>query len=491
MNARKFTLLHQVLLAATLATGFATFWLLLSIWLSMSILASWAGSHRGSREDVVVASDGTPLISNTTFDDPTVSTYRDLTGRAHAVLETKDMLQGVYLVADQGTPGILSGRLPWEQRLNAFVNEREPEVNWFFMHDGNAQGAGYFVAFHSVSNRRIGFIGLSGFRSEPVPESEWIPVRGELIAAYSMWSSVPVWLNSDRARALRPESWDIPPHMVYVPSGQRLVRVDLGARTIESVFESPEPIVSMGVPILSSYSFGQLKKEQPILVRTKEKIYALDHNHKVVKVFVFPTEIDRESLVRWYETADGAAIVDSLRTAAPAMAHNTAERMVYRVANDGKIENSTELTLPADSRLNDQQGTLMALAIPAPAVLVAIESVLATTTPFRDAPAAVRATFANSWPGLAAVVALSCGVAAMAWRRSCRFGQSRRDQVIWSAFVFLFGVPAYVGFLLHRRWPIRESCPNCHAQAARDRPGCAECGTRFPEPAQKGTEIFA
>ena len=28
-----------------------------------------------------------------------------------------------------------------------FVNEQEPTVNWFFVHDGKPDGAGYFVAY--------------------------------------------------------------------------------------------------------------------------------------------------------------------------------------------------------------------------------------------------------------------------------------------------------------------------------------------------------
>ena len=66
-----------------------------------------------------------------------------------------------------------------------------------------------------------------------------------------------------------------------------------------------------------------------------------------------------------------------------------------------------------------------------------------------------------------------------------------REQFAWAVFVLLFGLPAYVGFLLYRRWPIRQPCPNCQAQAPRDRVACAECGTRFPDPALKGIEIFA
>ena len=52
------------------------------------------------------------------------------------------------------------------------MDERDPSVTWFFVHDGQPQGAGYFVGYERVSNRRVGFIGLAGFRSHSVPAAE-------------------------------------------------------------------------------------------------------------------------------------------------------------------------------------------------------------------------------------------------------------------------------------------------------------------------------
>jgi hypothetical protein len=67
----------------------------------------------------------------------------------------------------------------------------------------------------------------------------------------------------------------------------------------------------------------------------------------------------------------------------------------------------------------------------------------------------------------------------------------KREQVAWLAFVFVLGLPAFAGFLLSRRWVIRQPCTTCHALAPRDRPECVKCGTRFPDPALLGIEIFA
>ena len=105
--------------------------------------------------------------------------------------------------------------------------------------------------------------------------------------------------------------------------------------------------------------------------------------------------------------------------------------------------------------------------------------------------AAFAAMLKQAWPSLLAVLALSSLLAAIAWRRARAFGLSRREQLVWAGFVLLFGVPAAVGFLLHRRWPVREPCPSCHLRCARDRDACAECGAPFPAPTLKGIEIFA
>ena len=93
--------------------------------------------------------------------------------------------------ASRETPGFFSRQAGWAERLTAFVNEREPTVNWFFVHDGKPDGAGYFVGYERTSNRRVGFIGMSGFRSGPVPAADWIPVRGE-----TDMSSAPVSIYS-------------------------------------------------------------------------------------------------------------------------------------------------------------------------------------------------------------------------------------------------------------------------------------------------------
>jgi hypothetical protein len=68
---------------------------------------------------------------------------------------------------------------------------------------------------------------------------------------------------------------------------------------------------------------------------------------------------------------------------------------------------------------------------------------------------------------------------------------SDRHAHAWAIFVFLWGVPGYIGYLAHRRWPVTERCSQCFLETPRDRDDCLHCHTPFPPPARVGTEIFA
>ena len=491
MIARKFSLLRQLALAVTLATGFGTLWFMLVAWLGTSIQQAWQGGNRPVFERLEVRSDGTLLIHSFPQDNLSEATYRDLKGVVQDAPDNNDVLSAVQLFGTPApeTPGFFSRQAGWAERLTAFVDEREPTVNWFFVHDGKPDGAGYFAAYERTSNRRVGFIGMSGFRSGPVPAADWIPVRG------GPTSSAPVSIYSGHAWVLRPAGGDVPPRLVYLPSGSKLRQADLNARTVTTVFETPEPIESVGIPTLAYWSTGHSTTEQPILVRTNRQIHELDQQHHVKKVFSLPAEVDPRSAVQWYQIKSGQAIAVIDPLPSTGQRDNVSRQLVYRIKADGAIEDQFAVDLQAGSSAPDgaTQALLLALVLPVPAILFAIGAFLVIANdPPQSYPAAITALLKDSWPSLLiAVLALSIVLAILVQRRSRAFGLSRREQIAWSVFVLLFGLPALVGFRLYRRWPIRQPCPNCQAQAPRDRVACAECGMRFPDPSLKGTEIFA
>lgn len=134
---------------------------------------------------------------------------------------------------------------------------------------------------------------------------------------------------------------------------------------------------------------------------------------------------------------------------------------------------------------------LTAVAIPGPAPLFVVEAAAASNDQNRSYPAALAAMMAASLPWLVAVAVLATALAVAAWRRAGAFGLPARERAGWTAFVGLFGLPGWVGFRLHRRWPARAACPRCGARTPRDRSSCLACGEAFPAPAATGIEIFA
>jgi hypothetical protein len=494
MVARKTPLLRPVLLAATLAAGFGTLWIVPVTWLGVAILEAWPGRSRPPQESLVVATDGTPLIQSMRLDNhQTLVTYRDLDGRVRSDLERK-FQNPAFLYGEAEDPFL--SRPDWSQRIKVFVNEREPDSVWYFVHDGHPAGSGYFVGYERVSNHRIGFIGLSGFRDQSVAPEDRIPVRGDRIRDYNQyWSSVPLAISQGVGWVWQLHRVDVPPRLVHVPSGNLLRLVDLSARTIATVFEAPEPIVSVSVPAIASYYGNEPTEPRPILVRAGQTVYRLDHGYKLIGTFTIPAEIGRRDALLWYEIGAGRALAVYSRPEAGKVVDGGAQsQTILRIAADGTIRDSRELTLRARSNVPGEQAqsSLMALAVPAPVALLAAEALMAITADEAwGRPTAIAAVLERSWPALAAVLALSAVLAAIVWGWGRAFGLSRRERGVWAGFVLLFGVPGCAGFLLHRRWPVREPCPHCQARVARDRDTCAECGTPFPAPALQGIEIFA
>jgi hypothetical protein len=107
-----------------------------------------------------------------------------------------------------------------------------------------------------------------------------------------------------------------------------------------------------------------------------------------------------------------------------------------------------------------------------------------------DSYAAALGQFVGeAWLPLLALVAISLVAAAAAYRRHQRFGLPH--PLAWAALVFVFGVPGWIAYRLHRTWPVLEACPACDESTPRDRELCTECGAAFPPPPAKGIEVFA
>ena len=213
-----------------------------------------------------------------------------------------------------------------------------------------------------------------------------------------------------------------------------------------------------------------------------------------MRTFTIPAESAAASLVFWYELSGGEVVAEFYERWRTKKDQIIAPRTLYRISADGTIRNRNELAIESGMLIwsNQSEAALLSYALPVPLILPMVESCFAWFINQSESyAAAVRAVLERSWRPLAAVTALGLLLAVAAWRRARAFGLPGREQAAWAVFVFLFGIPGYVGYRLHRRWPLRAECPNCHARAPRDREACARCEAVFPVEPLRGIEVFA
>jgi len=479
-----------------LAAGFGTAWLLISLWLGTTILDSGTGGESPRVDRLVVERDGTPLIQSYPANDYTKATLRRLDGGEATTLQSGESPHQTVLAGESSAgPASFQGE-SWASRLLDFINEREPNALWYFVQDGGPRNSGYFVGYERVSNRIIGYIGLAGLREGPIPPDERIPANLEANYGYSRWSSIPSTAYSSAGfRSGASLSQDVPSRLVHIPSGDILRVVDLGDRTVRTVFKAPEPIVSVAVPFIAAWSGSRDAPERPVLVRTAERIYKLDHAYKVIGTVTIPAEVDRRAQISWFDADDGRAVATWDRPSPDFAVFGSASRsvIVHEIAADGAIRKTTEVELRNGASVGDERTrtALAAVCLPGPALLAGVEAMMAMEHTSRGYFTALVAILRHTLPAIAVLLAFSAALATAAWLRCRAFGLPARERTAWAAFVLLFGLPAWAGFRLHRRWPVREVCSRCAATSPRDRPACASCGEPFAAPTLKGTEIFA
>jgi hypothetical protein len=106
-----------------------------------------------------------------------------------------------------------------------------------------------------------------------------------------------------------------------------------------------------------------------------------------------------------------------------------------------------------------------------------------------DYPSALALVGSIAWPPLVIVLAVSAVLAWLTWRQQRKY--RRPATVLWTAFVFLLGLPGFVAYWLEHSKPKLESCAECGQIVPRDQDACADCNTPFPAAPPVGTEIFA
>jgi hypothetical protein len=531
MTAQKGSLAGRLLWALILGGGFGTLWLII-VMISGSLLVSqWRMGNGGPRrgtfpEQLIISTDGRALVRGS-FVQGQAAGYRRLDGTPEK--ETSDIRQADSLpVWHMREPTLvddpyffLNSLGDWDWRMRAFPDELQPDEVWYFIHDGRTYGAGYFAGYDKVEKRRMGFIGDKGFSVARPPREDWFRVERHLVKSplMKLWTSIGVIKGPAGVSLDSFEKSPIPPHLVFVPSGHELKQVDLSTRTVRTVLTTPEPIEgirvvghltpldTLGVAPADSADSAPGKADRPVepapnkaipprsndavvAAMTAHKIYVLDHDLRQRAVFAIPAEARGE--VELYLRQGWAVALMAGETRSD---HKLIRpQMLYKIAADGSIRDGKLVKThirdepPWSERSNS---IVLPLALPSPAILCFVEPLVIARTELSAGYFDGFSVMIRESGVLLLVLAMfAVSLSAMTWRRCAAYSLSVGERLAWSALVVLGGLGGYVGFLLHRRWPLREECPNCHAQTVLERGACARCGEGFPGPIFKGTEVF-
>jgi hypothetical protein len=298
---------------------------------------------------------------------------------------------------------------------------------WYFIHDGRLHGHGYFVIYDGRTKLPLGYIGRSGSQPLPPPEEQQFPVDG---------------------RRMR-HGWDAT-LLLPLPSRVKTPGIISGG-----MLSHPIPIP----PYAGDF-----------LLRDAERIHVLDGQGKELRSYRIPAEL-RSLWLQFYEVGKSKAMVRLYN------AHSTD---LFWFGPAGEVTRRAQVPIKNVRLLDRMEPWSRALAVPSPT----FDFVL----PLHVYWLSIRSR-ADLWPAVLPLYLVSAVLAGLCYRRQRRYGLGWTG--LWTTLVFLFGVPAYLGYLAHRVWPPRLPCPHCGRLAPRDRTACCLCGQEFPSPAPNGIEVFA
>ncbi len=473
--------------ALAIAMGIALLWACVLVWSTQTI----SGRSRGYYEHVIVTADGTPIISRAFVDTLQRTDYFTLDRKPFADHELAQISPAMVADALALAPTKPRG----EPVIQSYSDARERRTAWYFVAFGNPAGTADFVGYDVLTNQRVGYIGLAGFQADRPTDKQAFPIRrtrmypvSSFICPTNNGGQEAYWYVNPRA-----EQGNIPVWICHVVSGDRLLRVDLRERSVRTVLEMPG-LFSVSVAHRRPRRDAAPKANRPeetedcLVVRSADTVTVLDWQDKVEKTYHLPSELS-DTWFSFFPAANGKAVAtyyDHFRPQRLPLSYNVVE-----FAADGSVSHSA--THVTDAPIERDDRAVMSFAVPEVIVPLTF-TLLAPALGDNDEPSESMASaladiIGYIWPAYLSSGILGLVSLALYRRHAARSGNA--PSIAWILFVFLFGIPGFLGYLWHRRWPVRLACPACGTDAPRDRDSCAPCGKPFPAPAPNGLEIFA
>jgi hypothetical protein len=483
MRTYKSGLVQPLVLATVLAAGFAVVWGVACLWVASAV--DGAGP-RPDPERLVFLADGTAAVVSGIWE------IRDLDTNMLPSAEMRTCLQPVGLPAALHTPPWAED-VDWLDRLRTFEDDQHPPVIWHLVSDGRPGGSAYLVGYDSETKSRVGFIGTAGLRETEPPASERFPFSGVSDALRTRVHSAVAYQGGGVHYPMPVRTGPaggVPDWCFFVQTDDhKLYEVNLGTRSVRVALDDPGLRSSAMVSRWTHFPDAGI---QAVAVRTDTEVLLLTAGGTVQGRYRIPEQL-REQDFQWAETGRGQAVITTSHT--PDERAPETEYRICWVDADGRCTRRVETTLPSHVPQVDF-GVLAGVLLPSPTLAAGYVGLVRPWEVLADRRestyvAALTRCMGRFIPTLVLAHVVGAGLAVLCYRRQRRYATGRSERVVWPVFVFLFGLPGWVGYRYGPSWPALDACPACGRRVPQDREQCADCHADFPPPAPRGTEVFA
>jgi hypothetical protein len=191
---------------------------------------------------IQIATDGTPVITSRSMTDYLDTSFRRLDGQP-LPNQRDEWLTGAPLTVPPRPPVLWESPVGWSARIAGISDSQRPPASWYLIRGDQPEGRAYLAGYDEISKRLVGYIGRGGFRRTLPPREAWF----DLGRSRFDWGSSTITTTGSIQYGGRAVSYGnaataeqrVPPSLLFLIEGERLLEIDLRARTLRTIHESP------------------------------------------------------------------------------------------------------------------------------------------------------------------------------------------------------------------------------------------------------------